>query len=165
MSIKVPFGEMNNWVHPINQLACVKCIRVGLSLVARFVLYYKWIYIVRGNRQILLIYNYIIKRMQIFFVGYEVQDKIIIILSFNRHILEKTFIIVRFVNNNLFLISKIEYYEMIIKHYILLRPLAEIVNQKNPHCYSLLLMETPYTFVVKLWTCVQLECQVFMLKT
>lgn len=69
--------------------------------------------------------------MQIFFVGYEVQDEIIIILSFNRHILEKTFIIVRFVNNNLFLISKIEYYEIIMKHYILLRPLAEIVNQMN----------------------------------
>lgn len=78
------------------------------------------------------------------------QNEIIIILSFNRHILEKTFIIVRFVNNNLFLISKIEYHEMIIKHYILLRPLAEIVNQMNSHCYSLLLMETPYTFVVKL---------------
>lgn len=77
------------------------------------------------------------------------QNEIIIILSFNRHILEKTFIIVRFVNNNLFVISKIEYYEMIIKH-ILLRPLAEIVNQMNLHCYSLLLMETPYTFVVKL---------------
>lgn len=81
------------------------------------------------------------------------QDEIIIILSFNRHILEKTFIIVRFVNNNLFLISKIEYHEMIIKHYILLRPLAEIVNQMNSHCYSLLLMKTPYTFVVKLNLC------------